>query len=52
MGGFCPFTLFTTGSVFGQPGALTNGREGGDALPYIMHPPYTQNKPPGGSPGG
>ena len=41
MGGFCPFTLFATGSVFSHPHAKTNVREGEDALPYIMHPPYT-----------
>ena len=48
--GFCPFTLFTTGSSFTPPHALTHAREGGDALPYKL--PITPEKPPGTSPGG
>ena len=38
---FTLLPLFTTGSVFSHPHAKTNVREGEDALPYIMHPPYT-----------
>ena len=31
---FTLLPLFTTGSVFSYPHAMTHGREGGDALPY------------------